>query len=275
MPQLLVQCINFYYMFIFEPFSHNKNFSVENLTIINEVESIFQQANRNANQRLLLVFIGGGFIYNLKENYYPFCDALCTSGSNNFDILIFNYPTRFENNLHQTMLAINSILKKYHKAYSEFYGLGISAGALLCGTFIAKETSERISTALAIPAIGLQISKFIALDGLLDINNLTAKSVINFLLFKLLIVKNVENSYLYNCNNIPETVNKLLITTDSDFLFRSQTKLYSAVNTEKMVLENTSHLRHCFFQNLSHPETKKIIMKINSFLNLKFVNENV
>lgn len=246
---------------------------VQNLHIINEGESLFysSDSDRNEtgrNEKLLLVFIGGGFVYNAKENYYEFCSELSKYNSKAFDILIFNYPVRFGNNLTETMLAINSVLIKYKNVYRKFYGLGVSAGALLCGTFIAKEFSDDTSALLGVPRIGLNIEKFISLDGLLDFGPLINKSIINTMLVKMFLLKNVANHEAFSCCNIPRSVAKLLISSVGDFLYNSQTKLYEAENTMKYVFNNDS-LRHCFFQNVDIAESREIIRRIHGFINLQ------
>lgn len=215
--------------------------------------------SKEGNKNLTIIFHGGAFLFSDFKNAYGFSNSLYEH-LKTFDILIFQYPVRFDFTIEQAMIAINDILKNFINRYDNYTAIGVSAGVLLMGTFLQKEMNKDVAQKICVPQIGLNISKFVAINGVFDTN--FNNSVLNKL-FSFYIMRGTSSIKNYSCYNL--SVPKLIISNTYDFLYE-QTKNY--IKTEQCSLKifqnkNLDH-RFIFYQNLN--ETNIAIKSISSFL---------
>lgn len=215
-------------------------------------------STKNEKKRLLVWFNGGAFLFSQRKCAYGILNTLFEK-LNDYDLLVFDYPVRFDYTLHDTMMSINKTLSKFLN-YNEYVAVGMSAGTLLMGTFISKEQSSEIAEQIAVPQIGLKFQAFIGLNG---VYNTKYNSVLLTELFSFYILRNIKTPKNYTCYNLK--IPKLIINCTNDFLY-DQTRSFLLSEHAEFKLYDNPQLTHLFplFQNL--PEAKDVIERIVSFV---------
>lgn len=214
--------------------------------------------NGEKNKKLLIWLNGGAFLFSENSSSYGFINNLFEK-IKNCDILMINYPVRFDNTLTDAINHINEILKKFLH-YEEYIGSAFSAGTLLMGTFISKELNPNISKSIEVQRLGLNFTKFIGINGIYS-NNFDSSLLRK--MFNFYVLRGTKMANFYNCNNLK--IKKLIIGSSSDFLFNQTKKFLSTEKAETLIFEN-ENLIHNFlmYQNIS--ETNIVVNKVANFL---------
>lgn len=214
--------------------------------------------SRKNNKKLLVFFNGGAFIYSNRKNAYGFLNEL-SSLLTEYDILVFDYPVRFDFTIKQTMLNINETLKKFLN-YESYYGMSESAGSLLLGTFCLKESNLDYSEKIEIPQTGINFKCFIGITGVysVDFNN----NILNNL-FKVYIMRSTPNFKSYSTYNL--NIPRLIISNKSDFLFKQTEDFLQKQPSSYKIFEN-ENLPHTFIFSINFKETSESIQLILNFL---------
>lgn len=222
------------------------------------------------NENLIIWFNGGAFLYSDRSVCFGFLNNLYLKLDKKFNILIFNYPVRFKNSIYDAMLHINNLFNeklKLQEKFKNFYGIGMSAGALLMATFQQKETKLEISKKIQIPQIGLKFKSLVSICGVLSSTNFNNKFLNQ--LFKFYIMSKTPNYQEYSMYNLSPDTPKLLISWEKDFLY-SQTIsfLQTESNCQSLIFsaKKNPYLNHQFIEFLNFPETEETVKKVANFL---------
>lgn len=221
--------------------------------------------NSNNNQNLLVWFHGGAFLYSDRKTAYGFLNKLYELIKDYCDILVFDYPVRFSNTVRDSMLRCNYIIKKFIFKYTSFYCGGMSAGCLLMGTFIKKETIRGVAEKIKVPVIGVIFKAMIGLCGVYEPNFNNSKLLNSA--FDFYIMSGTPSADLYTCYGL--NLDKLIVGAISEYLYQ---QTYKYANTEpctKIIYQN-KNLTHSFPLLLNTPESKECIKSIADFLIDKF-----
>lgn len=219
--------------------------------------------HRAENKKLVIVFNGGAFLFSNRRCIYGLLNYMFDDLhlSDTMDIVVFDYPVRFNYSVYESMLAINRVLKNFVGQYETFYGFGFSAGTLLLGTFIAKESTKETSVKLNIPQIGIKIKCFVGINGVYSTVfdwNLQNK------LFAYYIMNDTPSSNLYTCYNL-SGVPKLIISNKFDFLSKQTEKFLQSESADSVIYTN-KNLPHNFVSLINLTETKDTAYRIVDFL---------
>lgn len=216
---------------------------------------------RPNNDNLLIWFNGGAFLFSEKKTTYGLLNQI-NDLLLNFDILVFNYPTRFTYTVYESLMGCNKIISNFIGSYKNYYSGGYSAGVLLMGTFIRKENDLATAQQLQIPQLGINIKAAVCVNGLYD-TRLTNRIVNQ--LFKTYILRGTDHIQLYSMYNL--SLPKLVIGAYSEFL-NNQTKRflqYEYVDVESKIYDNPS-LTHLFPLYNDVAESKDAVARIVKFL---------
>lgn len=213
----------------------------------------------STHNRLIVVFIGGALLTCEVANSYGLCNYLNEKLGKDYDILLFNYPVRFKNTLHETMLAINAKLTNFVH-YDDVHAIGISFGALLAGAFYNKEYSKMASRKMAIPQIGMLFRSLTAFSGLFETK---FNASILTTLFKFYIMRKTKSILDYTCYGLP--VPKLIINSKSDFLLAQTMKMAESEQCEVHIYESTI-LPHPFVQFINLAEATDALDRFVKFI---------
>lgn len=213
--------------------------------------------------KLIVVFIGGCGLFSQLNSIYGITNWLDNRLGNEheYDVVTFNYPTRFQHTVLDSMLSINkSLLDFVH--YPNVHVIGVSFGALLAGAFYHKESSLEISKNMRVPQIGLKFKSFTALSGLFEVN-FNAKFLTT--LVDYYIMKNVPSKENYTCYNMK--LPKFAVSAVSDFLVAQTVKFCSTEreHTQCKVYDSTS-LPHAFPQFLNLTESMETLEMVAVFI---------
>ncbi|ABO45352.1 unknown [Gryllus bimaculatus nudivirus] len=214
---------------------------------------------------LLVWFHGGAFLYSDRKTAYGFLNNLFEYIKDDCDILVFDYPVRFSNTVRDSMLRCNSIIKKFIFKYKSFYCGGMSAGCLLMGTFIKKETVRGVAEKIQVPVIGVIFKAMIGLCGVYE-TNFNDSKLLN-VAFDFYIMSGTPYPKLYTCYGI--NLDKLIIGAISEYLYQQTYKYANTEPCNKIIYQN-KNLTHSFPLLLNTSESKECIKKIAEFLNDKF-----
>lgn len=209
--------------------------------------------------KLIVVFIGGALLHSEVANSYGICNVLNEKLKNEYDIVTFNYPVRFKNTLHETMLAINKKLVNFLH-YETVHAIGISFGALLTGAFYHKENSLHVSRRMNVPQIGMQFKSFIGISGLFE-PAFNVELLTN--LFKFYFMRNTPAISNYTCYNMQ--IPKLIINAKSDFLLAQTAKLIESGPCEYHIYDSVK-LPHRFVQFINLVESQDALQRIITFI---------
>lgn len=214
---------------------------------------------KSTHEQLVIVFIGGAGLFSTVSNVYGLTNELNEQLGPTYDILTFNYPTRYKYTIQQTMLAINEKLKNYI-TYTKIHVIGISFGALLAGAFFHKEAHSEISTQMGVPQIGMHFKSFIILSGLMETK---FNSILLEKIFQMYILRGTPGIQHYSCYGIK--VPKFVISAKSDFLLAQSMKFIESEHCEYKMYESTI-LPHAFAQLIHLDNSKDSIQRMVKFI---------
>lgn len=238
--------------FTYSPYMANAN------ATITERYTLYKSATSQL-QNLIIVFIGGGFLYSSVTNIYGITNYLNEKFQNDYDILTFAYPVRFKHTIHSAMLVINEILKDFIN-YEHVHAIGVSAGTLLAGAFYQKETHPEKATAMKIPQIGMHFKSFIGLSGIYE-PVFNSKVVSG--LFKFYIMRNTPSIKHYTCYRMG--IAKLVISAQSDFLLAQTSKYIQTEPNDNHIYPSTT-LPHAFSQLINLDEARDSLDRVYDFI---------
>lgn len=225
----------------------------------------FESSTPQSKTKLIVVFIGGSFLFRDLTSHYGIGNELYKLFQNDgYDIMLMSYPVRFSHTLQQSMLSINDTLQKFLRKYDSFYAIGYSAGALLATVFMQKEADLSYSQQIQIPQIGISFKKFVGICGLYypQFNN----NLILTKLFYYYILRKTTNGKMYSSSNPLEKIPKLVISSTTDFLYNQTTKfIQNTPNTTYKIFNNPS-LTHTFVENINLLETVESLNLIHKFI---------
>lgn len=225
--------------------------------------------SRAKGSKLVVIFVGGSFITSRLHTHYGLSNALNEQLGDSYDILMFGYPTRFQNlysspTIRDTMLYINRIFSaEYISKYSEYHAIGVSAGALLASAFIRKESDKQASQDMKVPSIGLTFSTLVTICGVLT-TEFHIKTITK--LFDFYIMRSTPGRRHYSAFNLDSSVRKLVISAYNDFLFAQSNQLAMREQTTEKVFFQGPDLPHSFVQAHLLPESKVAIKRISDFI---------
>jgi acetyl esterase/lipase len=216
---------------------------------------------------LIVVVIGGAFLFKNIKSYYGFTNTLyelaTKSRKSKYDLLILRYPVRFENTLHEAMLAINRILTEIEAIrYRATHMIAFSAGALLTGTFIRKENNASLSRQINVPQLGIRIDSFVSVCGML--HNRFDNELLNWL-FDRYIFSGTPKIKNYSCYGINAPT--LVISSKSDLLYDQTTKFIQQEPCETKIYPEK--ISHSFVQMIHLPQSEDAIKNIMKFIEAK------
>lgn len=239
-------------------FYPNNNYAPNGNAIVSSRYTLYSSST-SGHKNLIVVFIGGALLTSNVENSYGMCNYLNEQLGYDYDILTFNYPVRFKNTLHQTMLSINGILSDFLH-YENVHALGISFGALLAGAFYQKESTQSISKHMQVPQIGMEFKSFAAVSGLFET---TFNTRLLTKLFSFYTLHATPSPINYNCYGLQ--IPKLILNARSDFLIAQTVKFIRTEVCTSHIYESTT-LPHPFVQYLNLPEARDAIIRISKFI---------
>lgn len=220
----------------------------------------FYSKVNSTHQRLIVVIMGGSGMFSNLKAIYGITNWLFDRCGDDYDIVTFQYPTRFKNTIHDAMLSINeSLLDFIH--YPVVDVVGVSFGVLLAGAFYQKESSQKKANEMKIPQIGIRFRSMVALCGLFDLR--FSSSLVETLV-KHYIMKHVPAKNNYTCYGID--IPKLVISARSDFLI-AQTIRYcqSEANLDYKIFDS-NFLPHAFCQFVNMSEAEEALELTVQFL---------
>lgn len=214
--------------------------------------------SRPNNKKLIVFFNGGAFIYSVRQNSYGLLNAL-SKKLPEYDILVFDYPVRFNYTVQETLQNINETLKNFMQ-YESYYGIGESAGTLLLGTFCSKEADIEYANRIKVPQIGIKFSCYVGITGVYC-TRFTNQIVNN--LFQFYIIRGSTNGNLYSAYNL--NIPKLIISNKTDFLYHQTNDFLQKQPSKSRIFEN-QNLPHTFIFNMHFTETSECINLISEFI---------
>lgn len=211
-------------------------------------------------KRLIVVIMGGSGMFSNLKAIYGVTNWLFDRCGHEYDIVTFQYPTRFKNTIHDTMMSINQSLMDFIH-YDVVDVVGVSFGVLLAGAFYQKESSLKKSQEMRVPQIGIRFRSMVALCGLFDLqfSSQLVETLVNHY-----IMKYVPAKQHYTCYGID--IPKLVISARSDFLV-AQTIRYcqSETNLDYKIFD-ANYLPHAFCQFINMPEAEEALEETVKFL---------
>lgn len=214
----------------------------------------------SSHKNLIVVFFGGGGISCKLNSIYGFTNKLNDLLGNEFDIVTFDYPVRFQHRIWDAMNSINTSLIGFNKSYTNIHAIGISFGALLAGAFYQKEESLDVSEKMNIERIGIHFKSFIGLSGLYET---TPNDSFLTKLFNFYIMRNTPAVKKYTCFGME--LPRLIMSATSDFLINQTYKYIDTEDVQFKIYESET-LPHAFFQIVDLPESKKAIERMIVFI---------
>ena len=216
---------------------------------------------------LIVVVIGGAFLFKNIKSYYGFANSLfdlTRKSKKKYDLLVVRYPIRFKNTLHEAMLSINRTLAEVKAIrYHACHMIGFSAGALLTGTFIKKENNASIAKQIDVPRLGIRVDSFVSVCGLLY--HRFENSLLNWL-FDRYVYSGTPQIKLYSCQNLNAT-STLVISSKSDILYDQTLKFIQQEPCENKIYPEK--ISHSFVQMIHLPQSEDAIKNI-----MKFIEKN-
>lgn len=221
--------------------------------------TFYTQPN-STHQKLIVVIMGGSGMFSNLKAIYGLTNWLFARLGNTYDLVTFQYPTRFEHTIHDAMLSINKSLMDFIH-YPVVDVVAVSFGVLLAGAFYQKEASLIKSKEMQVPQIGIRFRSMVALCGLFDLR--FSSSLIETLV-KHYIMKHVPGKYLYSCYGID--IPKLVVSARSDFLVAQTIRFcQSETNLDYKIFES-NYLPHAFCQFINMPEAEETLETTAKFL---------
>lgn len=223
--------------------------------------AIYRAANgKRQNERLIVVLIGGAFLFNHLRTHYGFSNLLHERmRRDGYDLMVVRYPVRFRSTMRDMMLSLNKSLSDVLR-YRVCHAIGFSAGALLAGTFIRKEAEKEYAEKIRVPQIGLRFDSFVGLCGLyeptFDVQLFTR-------LFTFYVSRGTPGAKLYTCYGLK--IPRLVVSSSHDILY-AQTLKYvrSEPDVQRKIFNNK--LPHSFVQMVNLPESRETIDLVVEFI---------
>lgn len=209
--------------------------------------------------KLIVIFIGGGGMFSKIENFYGLANQLNEYIGPDYDIVLFSYPVRFKNNIHDAMVSINKTLMQYIH-YTTVHAVGISFGALLAGAFYQKETTAVKAKAMNLQQIGMRFSSLSILSGMIECK---FNADILTKLFIYYIMDKTPGIIYYTCYGV--SIPKLIISASSDFLVAQTAKFIQTEPCEYKIFQSTT-LPHSFAQFINLEEGREAIKMVSDFI---------
>lgn len=212
---------------------------------------------------LLVWFNGGAFLKTDRRSSFGVLNEL-NDIVPHYDIVTFDYPTRFRYTLRDSLNRVYKILRILYrrKNYKFMYAVGFSAGVLLAGAYQNNETNENATKRMAIARNGKPFDGIVSLCGLLipSFND----PYIDYA-FKFYFMRGVPGSEYYTCTNLTNTP-KLLLSSTVDYL-RTQTLRFIETESCFNYVYKSNTLPHSFPLMPHFDETRNIIERIAAFVN--------
>lgn len=230
------------------------------------------------NDKLIVVIIGGAFMFSTLNAYYGFCRVLLeTLNDESFSLLLLSYPVRWAATMYESMQSINNTLRQFHQnfEYKKYHFIGFSAGALYTGTFINKEYNRQYAEALELPRLGILANSCTLVNPMIDatsFDNPILRRVFNWY-----IARGTKHANKYSClgqrdglgqQNVPV----LAITSNKDILYQ-QARLvmrYMPNSETKIFVVGDKTLPHSFVQQIDCKESREAINLIVQRLKTKW-----
>lgn len=223
--------------------------------------TIYRAADgKRQNERLIVVVIGGAFLFNNLRTHYGFSNLLHKHTSKDgYDLMVVRYPVRFRSTMRDMMLSLNKSLDNALR-YRIHHAIGFSAGALLAGTFVRKEDDRTYAERIRVPQIGLRFASFVGLCGLyeptFDVQLFTR-------LFSFYVARGTPNAKLYSCYGLK--IPRLVVSSNRDILY-AQTEKYLRSEPDVQRKIFTDKLPHSFVQMVNLPESITTIDLVAKFV---------
>lgn len=212
---------------------------------------------------LIVWFNGGAFLSTDRRSSFGILNEL-NKRMPYYDIVTFDYPTRFRHTLRDSLERVYSVLRVLfeRKDYQIMYAIGLSAGVLLAGAYQNNETNSKANEGIGIMKNGKPFNGIISLCGLLmpSFND----PYIDYA-FKFYVMRGTSGSKYYTCLDIIDTP-KLLISSTVDYL-RTQTLRF--IETEPCLnhVYKSRTLPHSFPLMPHLNETQDLIDRVLKFIN--------
>lgn len=224
--------------------------------------SIYIGTDKLLEPGLLVWFNGGAFLKTDRRSSFGVLNELSRTLPY-YDIVTFDYPTRFRYTLRDSLDRVYKILNIVHekKIYKTMYGIGISAGVLLAGAYQNNEINDKAMRKIKIPRNGKPFSGIISLCGLL-----TPSFYDPYIdsAFKFYFMRNTPGAEYFTCANLPNTP-KLVLSSTVDYL-RAQTLRF--IETEPCIshIYKSNTLPHSFPLMIHFDETADLVKRIKTFV---------
>lgn len=212
---------------------------------------------------LIVWFNGGAFLSTDRRSSFGILNELNKSLPY-YDIVTFDYPTRFRYTLRDSLKRVYEILRLLfqRKNYQIMYAMGLSAGALLAGAYQNNETNPKANADIGVSKNGKPFDGIISLCGLLmpSFND----PYIDYA-FKFYVMRGTSGSKYYTCLGITDTP-KLLISSTVDYL-RTQTLRFIESEPCSNHIYKSQTLPHSFPLMPHLNETRDLIDRVIKFIN--------
>lgn len=225
--------------------------------------TLYSPSNKDggkANKRLFVWFTGGAFISGTRTGCYGILNRLYDQIGDTFDIIAFDYPTRFQATLKQTLEEITKTLQPYIGLYDEYFCGGMSAGVYLMGSFVNKEMNPVAASEMGVRKIGMQIAGMICVNGVFEGH--FNSDIIDWL-FNFYIARGTPGKRYYTCYGIQTP--KLVIGCRRDFLFPQTYKFITLEPTESHIYPEDT-LTHVFPLFINLPQARDSIDRMEKWL---------
>lgn len=246
-----------FYSPVYEPRDSDSTVTVERR---NDYTLYRATDEQRQNERLIVVLIGGAFLFNNLRTHYGFSNLLHERASKDgYDLMVVRYPVRFRNTMRDMMLSLNKSLSEVLR-YRVYHAIGFSAGALLAGTFVRKEDDKAYAEKIRVPQIGLRFSSFVGLCGLyepvFDVQLFTR-------LFSFYVSRGTPGAKLYTCYGL--RIPRFVVSSNQDILYAQTVKyLRSEPDVRRKIFDK--RLPHSFVQMINLPESVETIDLIAQFI---------
>lgn len=225
------------------------------------------------NKKLIVVLIGGAFLFSSLNAYYGFCRVLLERlNDQSFALLLLSYPVRWNATMRDAMLSINRTLAEFERRneFLDYHFVGFSAGALYTGTFINKEYNTELAKALDIERLGILAKSCTLVNPMIDgssFGNVWLNRI-----FAWYIARGTKNAKKYSCllrggdsSRVidglgHQSVPVLAITSTRDILYeQARLVLRYMPNSQTKIFSGNEALPHSFVQQIERKESIEAI----------------
>ena len=220
--------------------------------------TLYQRSNKPS-KSCILWFGGGAFISGSKKGVYGMMNAIHESELN-IDQITFTYPLRFDYTLQDMIKSANDVVLKFKDTYKSFHLIGISAGALLAGTFARKEMLPNTADHIQVEKLGVTVKSLSFLSPCLSFD---FQSSIVAAIAKYYIGRGTPYLSEYNCNNLH--LPTLIVTSVSDPL-SELSKTFSKSNKCTLKTYSDDVTNHAFMLNMAYKQSHEVISLLVDFI---------